>query len=296
SRLTARSLDTTRTFVPPAYPRWNGEPPDGNLLVLLTEQGRGDVIQFARFATELAKAGHRVAIATQPAYASMLASGAGIEPLTIYTYELAPLAPLRWQILASVAGCLGVSPEIIPASGPHMASDPERRVAWQKKLGGGFKIGISWQGSPTFVHDRGRSIPLAAFAPLADVPDVRLISLQKRPGAEQIANVPFRGRIEQLLDASDTRESAFLDTVALVDTLDLVVTSDSMNAHLAGALGKPAFVALRKIPDWRWLTGRDDCPWYPSARLFRQTTDGDWQDVFRRIAVAGSEAAGWSAK
>jgi tetratricopeptide (TPR) repeat protein len=296
ARLTARSLDTTRTFVPPAYPRWSGEPPDGSLLVLLTEQGRGEVIQFARFATELSKAGHRVAIATQPAHASMFASIAGIERVIVDTDELAALAPLRWQLLVSVPGCVGVTPDTIPAAVPYVAADPVRRAAWQKRLGGGFKIGISWQGSPTFVHDRGRSIPLAAFAPLADVPDVRLISLQKRPGAEQIASVPFRGRIEQVLDVSDTSDAAFLDTVALVDTLDLVVTSDSMNAHLAGALAKPTFIALRKVCDWRWLTEREDCPWYPSARLFRQTTDGDWQDVFRRIAVAASEAAGWSAK
>jgi tetratricopeptide (TPR) repeat protein len=296
ARLRAQSLDATRTFVPPPYPRWNGEPPDGNPLVLLTEQGRGDAIQFVRFAMELSNAGHRVAIATQPAYASMFSNIAGIERIIVDMDELASLAPLRWQMLASVPGCLGITPESIPASVPYITPDPARRAAWQKKLGGGFKIGISWQGSPTFVHDRGRSIPLAVFAPLADVPDIRLISLQKRPGAEQIAVVPFRGRIEQVLDASDTGDAAFLDTSALVDTLDLVVTSDSMNAHLAGALGKPTFIALRKSPDWRWLLGREDCPWYPSARLFRQTTDGDWQDVFRRIAVAASEAAGWSAK
>ncbi|MEA2875786.1 MAG: hypothetical protein QOF14_982, partial [Hyphomicrobiales bacterium] len=119
---------------------------------------------------------------------------------------------------------------------------------------------------------------------------------QKRPGLEQIAKVPFRGRIEQVLDASDTGDEAFLDTTALVASLDLIVSSDSMNAHLAGALGRPTFVALRKIPDWRWLLGRDDCPWYPTARLFRQTSEGDWQDVFRRIAVAASAQAGWSAK
>src|ERR1044072_4057537 len=279
ARLTARSLDTVRIFVPPANPRWNGEPPDGNLLVLLTEQERGDGIQFARFATELSKSGHRIVIATQAAYASMFSSISGIERIIIDPDELASLAPLRWQMLVSVPGCLGITPETIPVSVPYMAADPQRRAAWQKKLGGGFKIGISWQGSPTIVHDRGPSLPLAAFAALADVPDVRLISLQKRPGAEQIANVPFRGRNEQVLDVSDTGDNAFLDTVALVDTLDLVVTSDSMNAHLAGALGQPAFVALRKIPDWRWLLGRDDCPWYPSARLFRQTTDGDWRDV-----------------
>jgi hypothetical protein len=226
----------------------------------------------------------------------MFAGIAGIERVIVDTDELASIAPLRWQMLASVPGVLGITPETIPAAVPYLAADLERRATWQKRLGGGFKIGISWQGNPTFVHDRGRSIPLAAFAPLADVPEVRLISLQKRPGAEQIATVPFRGRIEQVLDVSDTGDAAFLDTTALIDTLDLVVTSDSMNAHLAGALGKPTFVALRKIPNWRWLTGREDCPWYPSVRLFRQTADGDWQDVFRRIAVAASEAAGWSAK
>ena len=296
ARLTARSLDTTRTFIPPAYPRWQGEPLDGDLLVLLTEQGRGDVIQFARFAAQLAGSGARVAIATQPAYASMFASIAGIERIITDTDELATLGPLRWQMLVSVPGVLGITPETIPAATPYLSADPPRMAAWRARLGPGFKIGISWQGSPSFIHDRGRSIPLTAFAPLADLPGVRLISLQKRPGVEQIRAVPFRERIEQVLDPSDTGEGAFLDTAALIANLDLVVASDSMNAHLAGALGRRTFIALRKVPDWRWLLGREDCPWYPAARLFRQATDGEWQDVFTRIAVAAGEAAGWSAK
>jgi tetratricopeptide (TPR) repeat protein len=291
ARLTARSLDSARTFVPPAFPRWQGEPLHGDLLVLFTEQGRGDVIQFARFATELAKAGNRVAIATQPAYASTFASIASIERIITDTSELAAYAPLRWQMLVSVPGALGITPETIPAAAPYLGPDPQRSAAWRARLGAGFKIGISWQGSPTFVHDKGRSIPLAAFAPLAEVPDVRLISLQKRPGAEQIAAVPFRARIEQVLDVSDTGDAAFLDTVALIDNLDLVVASDSMTAHLAGALGKPVFVALRQVPDWRWLLEREDCPWYPTMRLFRQATDGEWQDVFTRIAAAAGEKA-----
>jgi tetratricopeptide (TPR) repeat protein len=296
ARLTAPSLDSTRTFIAPVYPRWQGEALGGDLLVLFTEQGRGDVIQFARFATELAKAGNRVAIATQPAYASMFASLAGIERVITDTNELGGLTPLRWQMLVSVPGVLGITPGTIPATVPYLSADGQRSAAWRARLGPGFKVGISWQGSLSFIHDKGRSIPLTAFAPLADLPGVRLISLQKRPGIEQIRNVPFRERIEQVLDPSDTGEGAFLDTAALVANLDLVVASDSMNAHLAGALGRPAFIALRKIPDWRWLLGRDDCPWYPTARLFRQTRDGDWSDVFTRIAVAAGEAAGWSAK
>lgn len=290
ARLTARSLDADRTFIPPAYPRWQGEPLGDDLLVLFTEQGRGDVIQFARFAADLAKA-NRVAIATQPAYASMFSGIAGLERIVTDTLELDALGPLRWQMLVSVPGVLGVTPQNVPATVPYLMSDPARSAAWRERLGPGFKVGISWQGSPSFVHDKGRSIPLAAFAPLAELPGVRLISLQKRPGAEQIATVPFRDRIEQPLDIADTSDAAFLDTTALVASLDLIVSSDSMNAHLAGALGRPTYVALRQIPDWRWLLERADCPWYPTARLFRQTSDGEWQSVFARIAAAAREDA-----
>jgi len=198
-------------------------------------------------------------------------------------------------MLVSVAGLLGVTPDTLPAPVRYLVPDRERVDAWRARLGPGRKVGLSWQGSPTFVHDKGRSIPLAAFAPLAEIPDIRLISLQKRPGAEQIADVAFGARIEQVLDASDTGEEAFRDTAALAASLDLIVASDSMNAHLAGALGRPTCLALRRVPDWRWLLGRDDCPWYPTMRLFRQTVEGDWQDVFGRIATAIRAEAGRSA-
>ena len=229
-----------------------------------------------------------MAIATQPAYVSMFAGVAGIERVITDIGELAALGPLRWDMLVSVAGVLGVTPDTIPAR--SRISRRMRRGArpGSARLGPGFKVGISWQGSPSFVHDKGRSIPLAAFAPLAEVPGIRLISLQKRPGAEQIATVPFGARIEQVLDAADTGEDAFRDTAALVASLDLVVASDSMNAHLAGALGKPTYVALRRVPDWRWLLGRDDCPWYPTARLFRQATEGRLARCLRAHRRRGS--------
>jgi tetratricopeptide (TPR) repeat protein len=291
ARLTAPSLNSARMFVPPPFPRWRGEPSDDHWLVLFTEQGRGDVIQFARFASERARAGYRVAIATQPAYASMFAGVAGIERVITDIAELATLGPLRWDMLVSMAGALGVTPENTPVDVPYLAPDDARIGTWKARLGPGYKVGISWQGSPGYVHDKGRSIPLAAFAPLAAVPDIRLISLQKRPGAEQIANVPFGAQIEQVLDAADTSDDAFADTAALTASLDLIVSSDSMNAHLAGALGRPAFIALRRVPDWRWLTEREDCPWYPTAHLFRQTSEGDWAGVFARIAEAVAQAA-----
>jgi tetratricopeptide (TPR) repeat protein len=289
SRLSAPSLDGSRKFIAPASPRWNGEPPGDYLLVLFTEQGRGDVIQFARFATVLAEQGYRVAIATQPGYASMLEGVVGIERIITDTCVLPQLGPQRWRMLMSVPGVLGVTPDTIPAGVPYLGPPAQPLAAWRERLGPGFKVGIAWQGSPTFVHDKGRSIPLCAFTPLAEIPAIRLISLQKRPGAEQITGAPLGTQIETPLDASDVSDKAFCDTSAVIANLDLVVASDSMIAHLAGALGRPAFVALRQIPDWRWLLGRDDCPWYPAMRLFRQTTDGDWQPVFTQIAAAVRE-------
>jgi len=259
--------------------------------VLFTEQGRGDVVQFARVATVLADKGYRVAIAIQPAYASMLEGVTGIERIITDTSVLPALGPQRWRTLMSVPCVLGITPDTLPATVPYLGPGTQHIAAWGERLGPGFKVGISWQGSPTFVHDKGRSIPLSAFAPLAGIPGIRLISLQKRPGAEQLASASFGTRIETPLNASDVSDQAFSDTSAVIANLDLIVASDSMIAHLAGALGRPTFVALRQIPDWRWLLGRDDCPWYPTARLFRQTTDGDWQPVFTQIAAAVRELA-----
>jgi ADP-heptose:LPS heptosyltransferase len=215
----------------------------------------------------------------------------GIDRIITDTSILPQLGTQRWQMLMSVPGILGMTPDAIPAAVPYLGPGPEHIATWRDRLGSGFKVGISWQGSPTFVHDKGRSIPLAAFAPLAEILGIRLISLQKRPGAEQVSAASFRTRIETPLDVSDLSNQSFSDTSAVIANLDVVVASDSMIAHLAGALGRPAFVALRKIPDWRWLLGRDDCPWYPTMRLFRQTTDGDWQDPFRQIAAAVREKA-----
>jgi hypothetical protein len=164
---------------------------------------------------------------------------------------------------------------------------PEHIADWKARLGPqGLRIGIAWQGNRENWLDTGRSIPLSAFAPIAGIPGVRLISLQKRPGAEQIDQVPFGDRIERVMDESDKSADALLETAAVIANLDLVVTSDSMIAHLAGALGRPTYVALRRVPDWRWFLDRDDSPFYPSARLFRQRIEGDWTPVFAQIADA----------
>ncbi len=129
-------------------------------------------------------------------------------------------------------------------------------------------------------------MPLSDFAPLADIAGVRLISLQKNPGAQQIGQVPFGARVERLLDENDLGPEQLLETAALIANLDLVVSVDSMPAHLAGALGRPVLLALRHVADWRWLTDRDDTPWYPATRLFRQGADRQWAPVFERIVAA----------
>ena len=132
--------------------------------------------------------------------------------------------------------------------------------------------------------DRARSFPLAEFAPLARLPGVRLISLQKGRGSEQIADLPSGVTVETLGADFDAGPDAFIDTAAVMSRLDLVVTSDTSIAHLAGALGRPTWVVLKHVPDWRWLLGREDSPWYPTMRLFRQETLGDWKPVFARMA------------
>ena len=156
-------------------------------------------------------------------------------------------------------------------------------AAWRARIGEHrLRVGIAWQGFSGRFEDRGRSIPLSAFAPLAQ-PGVRLISLQKGEGDEQVAGAGFE---VETLPGLDDGPDAFVDTAAVMTTLDLIVTSDTSIAHLAAALGRPVWVALRLVPDWRWLLERSDSPWYPTMRLFRQRTDGDWAAVFAAIAQA----------
>ena len=143
-------------------------------------------------------------------------------------------------------------------------------------------VGIVWQGNPRHRLDRYRSAPLAVFAPLARVPGVRLISLQKGAGCEQIATAPLT--VEQPQEELDAGGESFADTAAIMKCLDLVISSDTAIPHLAGALGVPVWVALTFVPDWRWLLHCRDSPWYPTMRLFRQSRFGQWEDVFQHMA------------
>jgi tetratricopeptide (TPR) repeat protein len=264
---------------------WSGEPLAGRTIVLTPEQGLGDTLQFVRFAPLVKQLGARVLLECPPGFRPILARTPGIDGF-IGPDAVAGDADCCVPLL-SVPYRLETRLECVPAEVPYVFADPDLIASWRRKLGEikGFRVGIAWQGNPKCPGDRTRSIPLARYASLAKVPGVRLVNLQKGPGAEQLKEF---GEAWSIVDLGDEVDQAaggsFMDTAAIMKNLDLVITSDTATAHLAGALGVDVWVALQKIPDWRWLLDREDCPWYPTMRLFRQTTFGDWAEVFERMA------------
>ncbi len=279
-------------FQPLPHPRWNGGPlPVGQRLVLATEPGLGDMIQFCRFAPQLAARGFDVTILAPPFMKALLATLPGVAIATSADELAADQRPIRWLPLMSVPGVLGLTPDTVPAETPYLSSDPRRTAWWGRHIGdSGLRIGINWStGHQTAQHSRRRAIPLSAFAPLAALSDVRLIALQKGPALQEIAQVAFRDRIEVPGHDPDNAADAFLDLAAIMPHLDLIVSCDTSVVHLAGALARPTLLPLPAIADWRWLLGRDDTPWYPTVRLFRQRRPGDWSEVMARVAEAARD-------
>jgi ADP-heptose:LPS heptosyltransferase len=178
---------------------------------------------------------------------------------------------------------LGLRVETIPAETGYLGVDPARLAVWRARLQAwpGFRVGIAWRGNPRATNDATRSAALADFLALANVPSVRLFSLQKGTGREELARLDARATVIDLADYLDD----LADTAAAVCALDLVVAVDTALVHLAGGLGCPVWTALAVGPDWRWLLEREDTPWYPSMRLFRQRRLGDWTAVFARMAA-----------
>jgi hypothetical protein len=215
---------------------------------------------------------------------------------SVQVVDRTPDGPFDFQTpLSRVPAVAGLRLDTIPPNTPYLRADPERVAFWRRRIGdNGFRIAVCWQGNPKTLVDRGRSFPLAEFAPLAGIPGVRLIALQARHGTEQLAHLPVGMTVETLGDDYDTGPDSFVDPAAVAEVADLVVTSDTALAHLAGALGRPTWVALRKVPDFRWLLDREDSPWYPTVRLFRQRAEGDWAEVMQRIAAAVRERAAGS--
>jgi tetratricopeptide (TPR) repeat protein len=262
-----------------AAPVWDGGPLAGRTILLVGEQGLGDTLQFCRYAPLVAAQGGRVVLAVQTALADLCRSLAGVETVVASGETLPPFAV--HAPLLSLPRLLGTTPATVPATVPYLAADPGRAARWREALGGlGFRVGIAWQGNPKGAADKGRSIPLRHFLPLARVPGVSLVSLQKGHGTEQLSEMPADVAI---IDAG-RRCDTFTDTAAVVANLDLVIASDSAVAHLAGALGTPVWIALKAAPAWRWGLAGESTPWYPTARLFRQLRPGDWASVFSKIA------------
>jgi tetratricopeptide (TPR) repeat protein len=252
-------------------PQWAGDDLGRRRLLVHAEQGLGDTIQFCRYLPAITGS---VTFDAPPRLVRLLSSNPAMPPLRPAgdCDVVAPLLSLPARMIQA------------PAAPPYLFAEADRVARWRTRIGsGGLRVGISWQGFPGRHEDKGRSIPLTVFRPLAAVPGVRLISLQRGEGEEQIATAGFAVERFQDLDAGP---DAFVDTAAVMRGLDLVVTSDTAIAHLAGALGCPVWVALRFVPDWRWQLTRTDSPWYPGMRLFRQSRDGDWHPVFSAIARA----------
>jgi tetratricopeptide (TPR) repeat protein len=261
-----------------SQPIWAGDELAGRTLLIRAEQGMGDTIQFCRY-VDLAATRGRVIFEVQTGLERLLAPGLGGVPIVTVGDALPPFD--LWCPLLSMPRLLGM--DATPP--PYLMAEPDRIARWHQRIGTqGRKIGIAWQGNPASAAERGRSIPLREFLPLAQVPGARLISLQKHHGLEQLADLPAGLRIETLGDEFDAGPDAFVDTAAVMQSLDLVVTSDTSVAHLAGALGRPVWVGLQHVPDWRWLLEGEDCRWYPTMRLFRQAKRGDWGGVFARMA------------
>jgi len=266
-------------------PRWDGSALDGRAIMVHTEQGLGDVLQFVRFLPQLQRRGARVVLACQKALQALLRP----LPCVDEWFPIDEPAPITFQLyspLLSVPALLGVEAETIPRSVPYLRPDPDRLERWRPWIEGlpGLKVGLCWQGSPTFKGDQLRSIPLAQFAALTAVSGLTLVSLQKGPGEEQIE--PNQQRVPLEVFADLDQDAAFVDTAAIIHHLDLVITSDTAIAHLAGALGRPVWVLLSVGSDWRWLVGRSDSPWYPTMKLFRQRSLGDWALPIHEAAAA----------
>jgi tetratricopeptide (TPR) repeat protein len=276
----ARLRTDVVTFPALTLPRWTGARRAGLHLLLVAEQGLGDTLQFCRYALQLAAQGVRVSLAPQPRLVPLLAGLPGIAVVSDATAVVAD----AWAPLMSLPHLLQAYP---PVPHPPYLSAPAAAALWADRLRapGTFTVGLNWQGNPLVRVDRGRSMPLRELLPLAMVPDCRFVALQHGAGGEQLEQWSAETLLVQL-PADIDAAGAFVDTAAiLVGGLDLLITTDTALAHLAGALGVPCWVLLQAVPDWRWGLSDTRSPWYESLRLYRQPQPGAWGPVLGRVAA-----------
>ncbi len=264
-----------------AEPVWHGRE-TAHTVLLHAEQGLGDTIQFARFAALVAPRCGAVVLECAPRLKTLF-EGMKNAPLVVARGD--PLPPFGMHApLMSVPALLGTTLETIPWSGPYLAPLPVRVINWRRafrKRRRHLNVGLCWAGRPESSDDRNRSTTLAQLAPLAAVPEVAFFSLQLGEAAAQAAQPPAGMQMHDL----SSKQADFADSAALIGFMDLVITVDTSVAHCAGAMGRPTWVLLARAADWRYHVGRDDMPWYPTMRLFRQEKDGDWSAPVAKMAA-----------
>lgn len=263
--------------------RWDGAALGGGTILLDGEQGFGDAIQFLRYVPMVAERGGRILVRCAPELAGLVAGTRDIAAVILRDERLPPFD--AHCPLPSLPKTFGTTLETIPHRVPYVHAAPDKSAFWKARLAGAAgerKVGLVWASQSKHRTAAAKSIPLAAMAPLAGVPGVRFYGLQKGEAARQATRAP-EGM--HLIDLSGDLAD-FSDTAAVLANLDLVISVDTAVAHLAGAMGRPAWTLLKFAPDWRWLLDRNDCPWYPTMRLFRQRRTGDWREAILETAEA----------
>ena len=264
-------------------PRWDGRPLAGQTVLLHAEQGCGDTIQMLRYAPLVAGRGGRVVLACPPELVRLAKTATGIEQVVAAGQNL-PAFDAHCPLM-SLGHLFETRLDTILSNVPYLKPEPEFVAQWEQRLGphdGRMRVGLVWAGNPKFKFDRTRSVELNMLAPLAEARNVVFYSLQKGQAAEQAKTPPPGLNLNDL-----SREiHDFVDTAALLSQLDLLITTDTSVPHLAGGWPGRLWLMLQFVPDWRWLLDRQDSPWYPTMRLFRQRFAGDWRHVVESVAEA----------
>jgi len=284
-------------------PRWQGEPLKGRRILLHAEQGLGDTIQFCRYATLVAARGGYAILQVQAPAEPLLRSLAVVRSGQAET-ALLGAEPPQFDMecpLMSLPAVFETTLDTVPWPGAYLGIDPESAFAKRRQFPDvrsglqSLRVGLAWAGNPRYKADRQRSMTLETLLPLLSIEGVTWISLQKGPAAEQLSALPG----EIFVWDGSSRDSDLAETAALLSTLDLVITTDTCIAHLAGAMAKPVWILLPHLGDWRWMEQIETTPWYPTARLLRQRTPGDWAEVVNRVARELDElraAESWPAR
>jgi len=265
-------------------PRWGGENFADKRLLVYDEQGFGDTLQFCRYLPLVKARGGIVQFSTKQPLLRLFANLPGIDELFEQTAAAITQAQFDLTVpLLSLPHIFGTTLQTIPAGIPYLTADQHSIAAWRSKMncfGTNLRVGLAWAGDPANISGQSRTCGLKAMSPLAGIPGTTFYSLQTGATAKE-ANTPPPGM--RLIDLTDDIAD-FADTAALIMNLDLIISIDTAVAHLAGALGKPVWTLLPSAGEWRWLLARSDTPWYPTMRLFRQSTPGDWNGVMTAVA------------